>query len=284
MNQLFSENKKASLVVICACIFFYSFNSTVNKTGDPFMTLCENSDAYYSNLSTEVLYIKDWLGDKRYVAVNTKLVVNNTTGVENYAFLNLNEYVSNNIEHIKIRTLKADNTIVDLDSSLVFQRNSSDKKFGAINYPIPAVESGDTIEMSYAYSGKLSKSELMSYVFLHTELPSINTQYTVQTGPDYTVRYKSYNEFPEPVIASNDSLVTLQFSMEKVKGITENEHNCLPCELPYLYYSLENRDSDARTWKEVYNEEFNMLTQPIDIDTKNSSYYKRWMRINCIFK
>lgn len=279
MNLLFLKNRKASLVIICLCLLCYSFKSTVNsKIEDPFLTLCKNSDAYYSYSYTDVSYSRNWLRYKRYVSVNNKLVVNTTKGVEDYAFLNLDNYASNHIENIKIRTLKADGSIVELDSSLVFKRASKGEKFGAINYPIPAVEPGDTIETTYVYYETLKESNLMSYVNLYTNLPSINSQYSVKTGKDLTIRYKSYNDFPKPIIVSNDSLVYLQFSMDKVKAIVDNEYYCLPCEKPYLYYSLENKDSEPRTWKDVYNEEFNFLTQPMALDYDNSSYYKRWKR------
>ena len=279
MNPLFLKNNKASLVVICTCVLFYSFNSVVNnETEDSFLTLCNNSDAYYSYSFRDVSYVKKWYNYKRHVSVNNKLVVNTTKGVEDYAFLNLNEYQSNHLENIKIRTLKADGSIVELDSSQVFKRPSKGKKFGAINYPIPAVEPGDTIETTYVYYESLNKSDMMNYVDLYTNLPSMNSQYTIKTSPEFLVRYKSYNQFPEPGIISSDSLIYLQFSMDKVKGLVENEHNCLPCEKPYLYYSVENRDSEIRTWKDVYNEEYNFLTQPMALDYDNSSYYKRWKR------
>lgn len=118
----------------------------------------------------------------------------------------------------------------------------------------------------------------MNYVNLYTNLPSINSQYTIKVDPKLTVRYKPYNNFPEPKVVKNDSLIYVQFSMDNLKGIVENEHNCLPCEKPYLYYSLENESSTTRTWKDVYNEEFNLLTQPIALDYEKSSYYKRWKR------
>lgn len=279
MTLLFSKNKKVSLAVLITCVLFYSFKSRVYKnTEDTFLTLCKSSDAYYSHSYRDITYKKKWVGYKKYISVNNKLVVNTPAGVEKYAFLNLDEYESNHIESIKIRTLKADGSIVELDSSLVFKRTSKRKKFGAINYPIPAVEPGDTIETTYVYFENMKASHLMSYVSLYSNLPSINSQYTIKTSPELNVRYKSYNDFPEPGIISNDSLVYLQFSMDKVNKIEENEHNCLPCEKPYLYYSLEKKDSELRTWKDVYNEEFNFITQPMALDYDKSSYYKRWKR------
>ena len=279
MNLLFSKSKKYSLIIICTCALFFSFKSTVdNEVEDPFLTLCKNADAYYSYSYKDVTYVKNWLGYKRYVSVNNKLVVNTTNGVENYAFLNLTEYESNHLENIKIRTLKADGSIVELDSSLVFKRNSKREKFGAIIYPIPAVEPGDTIETNYVYYESLKESNLLSYVNLYSNLHSINSQYTIKTGPELRVHYKPYNDFPEPAIVSNDSLIYLKFSMDKVKGLVENEYNCIPCEKPYLYYSLEKKDSELRTWKDVYNEEFNAFTQPMALDYDKSSYYKRWKR------
>lgn len=276
MNLSFSKNKKASLIIICMAILFYSFKTFIKE--DPFAELCKNSDAYYKYTYTDVTYAKYVFGYKRYISINNKLVVNTTKGVENHAFLNLDEYKSNRIESIKIRTLKADGSVVELDSSLVFKRNSKRKPFGAINYPIPAVEPGDTIETNYVFYEDLSKSNLMGYINLYSDLPSMNTQCTIKTGKGFAVRYKTYNDFPEPEVVSNDSLVYLQFSADKLKGLELNEHNCLPCEKPYLYYSVENKYSKLRTWKKVYNEEFNILTQPMNIDRERSSYYKRWKR------
>lgn len=281
MNLSFSKNKKVSLFIICLGVFFYSFKSFIkdeNPDPDPFLELCKNSDAYYVHSYTDVTYAKYLLGYKRYVSVNNKLVVNTTKGVENYAFLNLDEYESNHIESIEIKTLKADGSVVELDSSLVFKRNSKRKPFGAINYPIPAVEPGDTIQTNYVYYENLKRSNMMAYVNLYSNLPSLNSQYTIKTGSGFAVRYKTYNEFPEPEVVSNDTLVYLQFSKEKIKGLEINEHNCLPCEKPYLYYAIENKYSKVRDWKQVYNEEFNILTQPMAIDKEKSSYYKRWKR------
>jgi hypothetical protein len=280
MTQLFSKNRKLSLLLISSCVIFYGFNSIFNlKKTDPFLEYCKNSDAYFLFSNTNVTYSQRWSNSvKAYVSVNNKIVVNTAKGVEDYAFLNLSEKQTNQITNIKIRTLKADGSIVELDSSLVFKKKANSFQFEAISYPIPAVEPGDTIETSYEYSEYLKKSELMSYVDLNTKLPSLRSQYSVITGAGILIRYKPYNDFPEPKILSNDTLVNLQFSMDKIKGVTDNEYSCLPCDLPYLYYSLEKRDSKPRSWLDVYNEEFNFLTQPLALDYDRSSYYKRWKR------
>ena len=195
MNQLFSKHRRASLSIIIIGGLFFSFKATVNeKTEDPFLTLCKNSDAYYTHSYRDVTYEKNWGSYKKYVSVNSKLVVNTPRGVEKHAFLTLDELESNNLESIKIRTLKADGSIVELDSSLVFNRNSKGEELGVINYPIPAVEPGDTIETNYVYYERLKASNLRSYVNLYSNLPSINSQYTIKTGPELTVRYKTYND------------------------------------------------------------------------------------------
>lgn len=279
MSQLFSKKIKVGASIICICVLFYGFKSNFKNTDqDSFLTLCKNSDAYYLHSYTDAAYMKNWSRYKSFISINNKLVVNNANGVEKYAFLTLSEYESNHIKKIKVRTLKKDGSIVELDSSLVFQKKAKNKKFGEINYPIPAVEPGDTIETTYTYYENLKLDELIGYVSLHSDIPSKNTQYTVQTTKDLGIRYKTYNNFPEPEIVSNDSLVYLQFSMDKIKGFENNDYSCFPCELPYLYYSLEKKDSELRTWKDVYNEEFNFLTQPLAIDTERSSYYKRWKK------
>ncbi|WP_299672862.1 DUF3857 domain-containing protein [uncultured Tenacibaculum sp.] len=278
MNLSYLKNRKVSLIVISTCLLFYSFKSVLSKGNDPFTTLCEKSDAYYSSFYKDVTYAKEWSGYKKYTSITNKLVINTSKGVEDYAFLNLSEYESNHLQSIKVKTLKADGTKVKLDSGLVFKRTTKGKKFGEINYPIPAVEPGDTIEMNYIYYERLKKNDLKNYVDLYTDVPSINSQYTIKTHPDVLLRYKSYNGFPEPAVVSNDTLFYVQFSMDKVKGIKKNEFNCLPCEKPYLYYSIDKKDTKLRTWKDVYNEEFNFVTQPFALDYEKFSYYKRWKR------
>ncbi len=277
MNLLSLKNRKVSLLLISTCLLFFSFNSILNNS-DPFLTICKKADGYYSYSYTDVTYARNWGGFKRYVSISNKLVINTSKGVENYAFLNLTDFESNHLEKIKVRTLKADGSIVNLDSSLVFKRDNKKKKFGEIKYPIPGVEPGDTIETSYVYYEGLSKTDLKNYVSLHAELPSLNSQYSVKAHPEMMMRYKSYNGFPEPSVVSNDSIIYAQFSMDKVEGIEKNEYNCLPCEKPYLYYSLDERGSELRTWKDVYNEEFNYVTQPFALDYDRISYYKRWKR------
>ncbi|WGF92013.1 DUF3857 domain-containing protein [Aequorivita marisscotiae] len=279
MHPLFSKPKRASFAICILAGLFYSFNATVtNTTVDPFLTICKNSDAYFTHSYKDVTYEKFWSSYKKHISIDNKLVVNTPLGVEKYAFLTLNEFESNNIESIKIRTLKANGTIVELDSSLVFRKNSPREKFGAIHYPIPAVEPGDTIETHYVYSERIETANMKSYINLYANLPSVNSQYTIKTGPQLTVRYKTYNDFPSPAVIANDTIVYLQFSMNNVIALEENEHSCLPCEKPYLYYSLEKKDSELRSWRDVYNEEFNFLTQPMALDKENSSYYNRWMR------
>ena len=215
MNPLFLKKRKANLLITITCIlFFYNFQTIKNIVKDPFITLCENSDAYYTYSYTDVTYEPTWGQFKRHISITNKLVVNTTKGVDNYAFLNLDKHESNNIKEIKIRTLKADGSIVELDSSLVFKRSSKNKKFEAISYPIPAVEPGDTIETSYVYSENLRKSSLMSYANFYTSLPSKNSQYTIKTKPSLFIRYKPYNGFPEPEIVTNDSLIYLKIIVE----------------------------------------------------------------------
>lgn len=243
-----------------------------------FLQHCKDADAYLLHSYTDVSYGQVWSRYKREISINNKLVVNNTTGVDQFAFLNLSEFVSNHLKEIHVKTLKADGSVVELDSSLVFQRKSEDKKFGAINYPIPGVEPGDTIETSYVYTENLEKQELSDFVNLYKSVPSLKTEYSVGSNPDLSVRYKTYNEFPEPQVVTNDTLIYCVFKMEKIKGLAENDNTCIPCELPYLYYSLEKKDSDFRTWKDVYNVQFNAITQPISFDYQKSSYYRRWKR------
>jgi hypothetical protein len=225
-----------------------------------------------------VSYTKSWSSFKRQTSIQSKLVVNNKLGVEEFAFLNLSKFVSNHLISIQIRTLKADGTVIKLDSSLVFKHQTDAETLDQINYPIPGVEPGDTIEISYVYSEYLKNYELGNFVNLNSEIPSFNAEYSITTAPDLLIKYKVYNGFPKPQVLSNDTLIYCLFKMEKINGLTENRYTCIPCELPYVYYSVDEKDGKDRTWKDVYNQEFNFITQPLLLDYENNSYYNRWKR------
>lgn len=242
-----------------------------------FKLLCEKSDAYYIHRYEDVSYQKSWSKYEKITVVNSKLVVNTTGGVEKYAFLKLSDYISNHIKQFEIKTLKADGSVVKLDSSKVFNRNTK-SKFDAIDYPIPGVEPGDTIVTIYSYNRFLEANDLSEFVDLNSTIPTLLAEYTVRSEPKIKMRYKTYNDFPEPEYFTNDTILYCAFKEERKEAMPENEYACYPCELPYVYFSLDKPEKESRTWKDVYNEEFNAITQPIRLDFENSSYYKRWRR------
>lgn len=277
MNQLFLKIRASRfflpLIISSICNVVLA-NDTIPKNS--FLAYCQKSDAYLLYSYTDVSYFENWGGYKRQFSVQSKLVVNNKSGVEQYAFLNLNEYLRNHIDQIKIKTLKADGTVVNLDTSLIFSEHIKENRYGKINYPIPGVEPGDTIETYYEYSENLSIYALSDFVNLYSSVPSLKMEYTVRTLPGLKVNYKSYNGFPKPMVLSNDTIIYVLFKMENVMGIAENQYTCLLCELPYVYYSVNEKDKEFRTWKDIYNLEFNIITQPIKLDYEKSSYYRRW--------
>ena len=243
-----------------------------------FLKHCKNSDSYLVYSYTDVTYTRFWGRYKRAVSVENKLVVNTGSGVDKYAYLNIPEQHSDKIIEFEVKTLKADGTSVELDSSLVFHKNKEDEKLGEIRYPIPGVEPGDTIFTKYMYSEQLSKYEMKDFINLYASVPSLKTEYSVKSGPELQLKYKGYNGFSEPIVVKNDSLVYCVFQKEIIKGFEGNEFSCLPCELPYGYYTMENVESEMVTWNDVYNNEFNFITQPLSLDRQNAAYYGRWKK------
>lgn len=277
MSLLFFKikvNKNFNLwFLLLSCNFLFANDSIPNNS---FLDYCKKSDAYFLYSYNDVIFTRSWSGYRRYISISNKLVVNNSSGIDEFAFLNLEGSIANRLTKIKVRTLKANGVVVELDSSIVFQKKSNNK-FGTINYPIPGVEPGDTIETSYVYYKDIKSHELMGYVNLYSNIPSLHTEYTVRAKKEkLKLRYKLYNNFPKPEGILNDTLIYSIFKMENIIGLTESQNACIPCELPYLYYSLN--ENEIRTWKDVYNQEFNAITQPISLDSEKSSYYSRWKR------
>lgn len=266
-------------LLVC-CFFLTAVNASAQDSiPDPdFEKARKAAAAYYTHAYRDVTYFSSWQGIRRFVTMSNKLVVNTSAGVDDYAFLNLDEYTVKHLEEIEVKTLKADGTVIELDSSLVFQRNGKSKSVEAISYPIPGVEPGDTIYASYTFADYIKSAEALDYVNLYSELPNYDAQYSVRTHPSYTIKYKGYNDFPDPQVIVNDSVLYCVFKMEKLPGKEEHANSCIPCELPYVYYTMEKKESELRSWKDVYNEEFNFLTQPMSIDMERASYYRRWKK------
>ncbi len=278
MNQLFLKIRAKILffIVLGLCLCNNAF-SKVSNNSDKFDQVCEKSNAYLLYSYTDVVYSKVWGRYDKQVSVQQKLVVNNKLGVENHAFFNLSKKICDNLKILDVRTLKADGTVVRLDSSMVFDHQNNEE-LDVIRYPIPGVEPGDTIYTKYVYVERRRVNNLMDYVNLYDYVPSYKTEYSISIKPDLNMRYKAYNNFPEPQVLTNDTLVYCLFKMEEVTSVEENKYNCIPCELPYVYYSIEEEKNKLRTWKDVYNQEFNIVTQPILLDYQNSSYYSRWKK------
>ncbi|NOU58529.1 DUF3857 domain-containing protein [Marinifilum caeruleilacunae] len=279
MNQLYFKRKAkfyffASLFSLCSLSTFATDTiSNQNKSNK-----ITDADAYMLFSSTDVTYNRTWLEFSRTIKYKCKMVVNTRTGVDKYAFFNLMPSVRNKFDQLQINTLKADGSTVQLDTSLLFKNKTDEKSLEMIHYPIPGVEPGDTIHTTYSYTDILEKNEMIDFVDLFHEVPSLYTQFRVNTAPGLWLRYKSYNGFPDPVTTVSDTVASCTFRQKKVRAINTNQYTCAPCELPYLYYSIEKEKNHLRTWKEVYNQEFNIITQPIRIDLEKSSYYKKWKK------
>ena len=261
-------------------LILLAVNSTVqaNDTiqNQTFVEYCKNADAYLIYKYTDVTFNKLWGNYERLVSIQNKMVINNKAGVDEYAFLNLNKYELDHLREIKVNTLKSDGSVVTLDSSIILNYKKKEEKLDFINYPIPGVEPGDTIDISYVYTDVLSLYKPEGFVSLYNSVPSYKTEYTIKAPPKLLIRYKSYNGFPPPQVVVNDEMVYCVFQMDSVKGLDQNEYTCLLCELPYFYYTANKEEDDLVEWKDVYNIEFNFLTQPLLLDYEKKSHYRRW--------
>jgi hypothetical protein len=238
----------------------------------------KNSDAYFLYSYTDVTYFRTWARITKQVTFHNKIVINNKSGVDEYAFLNISKFIIEQLDTIQVKTLKSDGTVIMLDPDLIANRQKENDQSGLENFPIPGVEPGDTIEITYMITEYLKSNELGDFVSLFNNIPCLNTVFTISLSPGLFVRYKQYNDFPDPQVLVNDTLVRCVFKMEEINGLKENEYACMPCELPYFYYSVSTKEDEIRNWRDVYNQEFNFITQPVAIDNENKAYYARWKK------
>jgi len=279
MNLLFLKIKTKEFFILWVSLtigigVFANDSIPVETTSDRF----KNSDAYLLYSYTDVTYYRTWSRFTKQVTFQNKIVINTKAGVDEYAFLHINKFIIDQLDSIRVKTLKSDGEVVKLDTDPFVNRQNENDQSGFMNFPIPGVEPGDTIEITYMITESLKANELGDFVSLFNNIPSLNTVFTVSLSPGLFIRYKQYNGFPDPQVFVNDTLVRCVFRMEEINGLQENKYACIPCELPYFYYSVSTREDEIRTWKDVYNQEFNFITQPVDLDYENKAYYARWKR------
>lgn len=278
MNPLCLKKKYRYFLVLL--VFCSSSAVWAQETAEEseFQRQCETADAYLLHSYTDVTYTPGWSNYSRYVSINNKLVVQTSTGVDQYAYLSLSADQANQLKEVEVTTYKADGRVLELDSAKAFERKNTRNRFDDINYPIPGVEPGDTIESKYTYVEYPDSDDLYDFVYLQANVPILKSEYTIKTGTKNSIRFKGYNEMTEPQVVTNDTLIYMAFAMDKVGAISENQNTCIPCQLPYAYYSVEDKDKEPPSWKKIYNKGFNIVTQPFSFDRENFNYYNRWKR------
>ena len=172
-----------------------------------FLEKCKNSDAYLLYAYTDVTFNKSWSGYVKQVSYESKSVINTKAGVDKYAFLSFSNFVLDHLESIQVRTIKTDGTIVKLDSSLILNRQKENDELDLVDFPIPGVEPRDTIEIAYTFIEYPSLHEMGGFVNLYNNIPSLNTEYTIKSPPELYIRFKQYNDFPEPQVLVNDTMI-----------------------------------------------------------------------------
>lgn len=279
MNLLFSKTRSEKYLILFILTFLSTEIHAIDNISDPaFIEKCNNSDAYLIHSYVDVSYSPALYSYNKKVALYNKVVIRSKTGVEEFSFLNMDNFVRDHLEWFSIKLLKSDGTVVEIDSSRIFEDRLDNNQQEHLGYPIPGVEPGDTIETYFGYTADLPVGELKDYLIPYNRIPALKMEYVITTTPGLEIRYKLYNGFPEPQIVSNDTMNRCLFKMEEVSSVSENEYMCLPCELPFVYCSVDSKGSEPRTWTNIYNEEFNMLTKPLRVDHEKAAYYNRWKK------
>ena len=200
--------------------------------------------------------------------------------------VNVNTYVEN-LVILDARTLKPDGTIITLNRSDILTDGkdfNSDGDFDFINYsiPIPAVEVGDEIEFilkkrirhypnyrftrfGYGEAGKgmgnhsvTSQAGSPYNVFLNSELFCIHSEFQVQASPEFLITYKCYNGLPMPQVDKDSSRTLVTCSMNHLQPLREMDLSCMPCEVPYISYTVKPMMSifdfnpTPRKWEDIY--------------------------------
>jgi len=217
--------------------------------------------------------------------VHSRLKINTRSGIEKYAFVYLNKEQKSHLKQLEARTIKPDGSVIILDTTQIFKTNipfedEEDKQYDQLRFAIPGVEVGDLIELHYTIEDQpATLREQYGTIFMHQELPVVNSSYDVVVPASVNIVYKQYNGFPDPEIIETDTNITCRFMLKYLNPVRMLQYSCPACELPYVsYYFIYDQNKMAREWKDVFNYDFNALTLPLAMDNEKASFYQKWKK------
>jgi hypothetical protein len=305
MNRLSLIKRRSFLSFYLSVFFFSQLSVAGNSTGAGTIDMYEydmkhkNEDAYYIFTKTELVLTNKILSlpentvvtqltsDKIMITttIHQKLKINTKTGVDNYAFIYINKDIYSHIKSLEVSTVKPDGSVMLMDSTHIFNiKIESDEneiqKVNQMRFAIPGVEAGDVIDIIYTVLEEdVELNNQFANVFMQRELSSASSTFSISVPRPYTIFYKCYNRFPDPVVEVSDKLVNCVFKLNNLQAVKPNQYSCLPCNLPYFYFSLEyNKQTITTKWKDIYYYVFNYLTKPLNNDPENFYYYERWAK------
>lgn len=215
-----------------------------------------------------------YLEDNRFFSRNIikrRIKIQTQQGLEKYARIVILKNRNMHIEQLDARTIKADGSIVDLDSKNdikaieLSDEDDLDKKKYKV-FSIPGVAVGDEIEMVCIQEGYTI--EWGATVVLHNSIPVLKSDFSVEVNnKGIVILATGRNGMPEGIESKNMEGVALSWSGKELPGLYEERGNISARSLPYFIYELNidrlYRNSYAaapniRSWSDLlhhYNDE-----------------------------
>jgi hypothetical protein len=269
---------------------------TVIKPATPGFTISADDDYYlFKNTTLEVInensdrtmdnYQEFSLAKKMRMRSSSRLKLNTSQGIQNYAYVSLPKSDQMAINEFEITTYKPDGRVLTFDSTQLLHSSVNDLEnntnlFDITKYVIPGVEVGDEIEVTYSmeFTGNFT-SRLFGNIFQYDIIPSLHSEYKIIIPYPYKIFYKCYNDYKQPVTTYDGLKATTTFSVDSLIEINNTPYACLSNVLPYFYYSIEFNSDTTQfiTWKDFYNDYIGFLYPSAAFTSFDYQVAKQWI-------
>lgn len=195
----------------------------------------------YSSIDFTIVDLVNWK-TRTTETVRKRIKIQTQQAVNEFSIIYLLKDDKDIIETIDARTIKPSGKIIDLAAKeivrLEYEGKYEHQRLKELRFAIPGVEVGDEIETIYTI--KRNEFVYNGDLYLHTNLPTMHSIYTMYLPRQLKTEILSYNGMPEPKKIEEINNNILQWSMTGLVSVKNDLYSQKWRDLPYVTYVIRS--------------------------------------------
>ena len=266
-------------LLLTSCVIVYAQKKTTeysweNTKSTTYITdsLLNNDAVCIYNLQ-EIRYRR---GGLTYFINKTRIKILTPRGLDRYSSFSVLKPNYTIVNTLDARAIKNDGRIVDFNSEDIKVIDIKFKKNQGIKIQklsVPGVEIGDEIEFIYIFQfdGILEDED----IFLHAEIPTINSTFKQILDKEYVIEHRLYNKMPSPLLTKRETESEYVWVLNNIQGTSDNDYGILQESLPFIRYSVfynPTKNVNAREFLALKNKVWAVMYDYYSLLIKNDVF------------